>query len=189
MQQENDRDSGHHQTFLQQGALQRLNRGIDQGRAVVDRHDLGAFGQGLLHIGQSGLGIFDHRQCVRADPLQDDAADHLAVAVQFGDAAPFIRYDFHLCHVQQPQRHTGFGHQGDVFNIGHVFQIAAPAHHEFKFRNFNGAPAGIHVAVAHRLANIGQRHALCPHPGRIDDDGILLDEPANTGNLGHAIGL
>ena len=42
VQQKHDADQRHDGAFLDQGVLQRLNRGFDQLRAVIDRDDLGA---------------------------------------------------------------------------------------------------------------------------------------------------
>ena len=189
MQKEDDRDGSNDQTFLKQSALQRLNRRFNQGRTVIDRHDFRALRQRFLHIGKCYLCIFDHGQRIRPDPLQHNAAGNFALAVQLGDAAPFIGHDLHLGDIDEAQRHARLGHQGDVFNIGHVSQIAAPAHHKFKFGYFDRTAARIHIAVTHRLADIGQSHALSPHPGRIHDDGILFDEATDAGNLRHAVGF
>ena len=59
-------------------------------RAVVDRHDLDAFGRLAAISAKRCLDVVDHVERVDAEALQHDAARDLALAVEFGDAAPLV---------------------------------------------------------------------------------------------------
>ena len=95
----NDADQRHHQAFLEQRAAQGLDGAVDELGAVVDRHHLDAFRQGGSDLGQSRLNVGDDIEGVGAEALQGDAAGDFAFAVEFGDAAPFIRAKLHTRNV------------------------------------------------------------------------------------------
>ena len=78
---------------LQQLALERLDRALDQIAAVVDRAHDDARRKALLHARQLRLDVVDRRQRVLAEPHHDDAAHRVAPAVEIGDAAADRRTD------------------------------------------------------------------------------------------------
>ena len=53
-------------------------------RAIIDGLELNAFRQAGGHLGDALLDVVDDIKRVGAETLQDDAAGHLAFAVQFG---------------------------------------------------------------------------------------------------------
>ena len=54
MQQEDDADRGDDQALLEQGVLERVDRAVDQLRAVIDRLDRHALGQARLQLVELG---------------------------------------------------------------------------------------------------------------------------------------
>ena len=91
VQEEHDAHERDDDALLDQRALERLDGIVDQLGAVVDGDDLGALRQAGGDLGQARLDVVDHVQRVGAEPLQDDAARDLALAVQLGDAAALVR--------------------------------------------------------------------------------------------------
>ena len=159
-------------------------------RAVVDRHDLDALGQARRHFGKPRLDVVDHVERVGAEALQHDAARDLALAVELGDAAPFVGAELDARHVLQEDRRAAVVLQHDLLQIGDALQIAAAAHDEFEFGQLDGAAADVHVAGADGVAHLGQ--AGCRELRRrlrIDHDVVLLDEAADAGDFGDAFRL
>ena len=189
MQQEDHADQRHDDALLGQRVLQRVDRRLDQMRAVVDRHDLGALRQAAGDVRQALLDVVDHVQGIGAEALQHDAARHLALAVEFGDAAPLVRTDLDASHILDAQRHALSGLEHDVLDIGQRFDVATTAHDIFELGQLDRAAADILVAVAHGVTQRRERDALRPQPQRIDDDVVLLDEAADARDLGHALRL
>ena len=186
MQQEHDRHEGDDEAFFQKRRLQRPDRRQDQVGPVVDRYDVHAVGQAFRDRVQLRLGIVDYIQGVGADPLQHDAAGHFALAVEFGDTAPFVRHDLDPRDIGEADRDTADAAQGDVADVLDAREIPASSDHELELGQLHGAPASILVARLDGRADIGQGDPLRPHPHRIDGDRILLDESADAGDLGNA---
>ena len=107
VQQEDDADEGDDDAFLDQRALQRVDGAVDQVRAVVDRLDASRPSGRLGAISASRSLTFSMtRQRVLAEALQRDAGDHLALAVQLGDAAALVRRQLDARDVAQQHRHA-----------------------------------------------------------------------------------
>jgi hypothetical protein len=70
----------------------------------------------------------------------------------------------------------------------HAAQIAAAADDELGLGHLDGATADIQVAGADRLRDPGQRDAIGLQLPWIDHHLILLDEPADRGDLGDPLG-
>jgi hypothetical protein len=77
VQQEYDADQGDDHAFLEQCMLERVDRRVDQVRAVVDRNDLDRFRQAASDLLEALLDVFDDVERVDAEALQDDAAGDL----------------------------------------------------------------------------------------------------------------
>ena len=189
VKQEDDADQGDDQAFLDERAAQRLDRGFDEAGAIIDRNDLGAIRQGGGNRGEPLLDVLDNGERIGAEPLHDDAARDLSLAVELGDAAPLIGPDFDARDVLEAQRRPSLGFQDDILDVGRVPEIALAADHELEFGEFDRAPADIHVAGAHRVAELRERNPLRAEPKRIDHDVVLLDEPADARHFRHAFGL
>ena len=61
--------------------------------------------------------VVDHVKRVFTDPSHYDASDRFAFTIQFGDAAPFVRADFHARDVLQQHRRAIFGFQPDLAQV------------------------------------------------------------------------
>ena len=87
---------------------QRLGHGVDglfyQIGAVVERHQLDAFGQRLLDGGQLFFDRVDHIAAARAFEHQHDAGDGFALAVGRHRALAQLRADLHVGHVADVNR-------------------------------------------------------------------------------------
>ena len=64
-------------------------------------------------------------QSVLPEPLHGNAGSDLALTVQLGDAAPFIRSEFHPRHVLDQHRRASIGLQHDLLDIGDAAQITS----------------------------------------------------------------
>ena len=95
---------------------------LDQLRAVVDRHDLGALRQARRDLGEARLDALDHVERIGPEALQNDAARDLALAVQFGEAAPLVRTELDPRDVPHPKGRAVVGFQHDVLDVAMLFR-------------------------------------------------------------------
>ena len=189
MQKKQETDERDDQAFFQERVPQIFDRGADQRRAIVNRLNIHAFRQAAGQLGQAVLDVVDDLKRVGAEALQHDAARHFAVAVELGEAAPFVGAELDPRDVLKQHRRTAVVLEHDLSQIGNAFQIAAAAHHEFKFGQLHRAAAEIHVAGADRAAHLGQRNIEAAQALRIDHHVVLFDEAADAGDLGNALRL
>ena len=189
VQEEDDADQRDDHAFLKEGRLERGDGAVNELRAVVDRHHLGAFGQRRGNLLEALLDVVDDGERVGAGALQGDAARDLAFAVELGDAAPLVRADLDARDVLEQHRRAAVHLDDDLLEVARAFEIAAAAHHELVLGKLERAPADVHVAVADDVAHLLQRDAERAHAAGIDDDVVLLDEAADAGDLGDTLGL
>ncbi len=161
----------------------------DQGRTVVDRHDVRAFRQAAFDLGEPFLHVGDNIERVLPVALDGDARHDLTLAVQFRQPAPFVGRQLDARHVAEQHGRAAFGFEHDLLEIGGSAQIAAPAHHEFGFGHLDHAAADIHVRGAHGVLDSGQRDSEGLEPFWIDDDRVLANKPADARDFRHALGL
>ncbi len=110
MQQEHKADQCNDQAFLDQRMLEGVDGAVDQVGAVIDRFDTDALAAGSARVSaRRSLTLLNDRERILAEALQRDAGDDLALSVQFGDAAPFIRRQLHPRNVFQENRYTAIG--------------------------------------------------------------------------------
>ena len=86
-------------------------------RAVVDGHDLGAFGQAAFDLGEPVLDAGDDRQRILAVTLHGDAGNDLALAIQLRHAAPLVRRKLDARNVLQQHWRSSLGLQDDVLDV------------------------------------------------------------------------
>ncbi len=189
MQKEHDADDCDDDAFLDQRPLERVDGAIDQVRAVIHRVDGDALRQARRDFGEPILDVLDDGERVLAEALQHDAGDDFALAIQFGDAAALVRRELDARHIAQQHRHAAFVLDDDLLEIGEALDVAASAHHEFGFGEFDGAAADVDVARSQRIADFRQRDAERLQPARIDHHAVLLDEAADAGDFGDAFRL
>ena len=77
-------------------------------RAIVNRHDLYAFGKSRGYIGDLLFHPLNHCQGVLAAPQDDDPGHNFALAIQIGNAASQFRTFDDLAHVLNTDR-SSFG--------------------------------------------------------------------------------
>ena len=188
MPEEQKADQRHDDAFLDERAHQRVDGAADELGAVIDLDDFGVAGQARRNGRKLPFDVFDDVERIGAMALQGDAGDRLALAAQFGDAAPLVGREFDARHVAQQKRRAALGAEHDLLDILDAGEIAAAADHEFGFGKLDGAAADIHVAGAHRAGDVGQRQTCAFKQKRIDDDRILPHEAAHRCDLGDAIG-
>jgi hypothetical protein len=184
--QEHQADQGDDDAFLDQRGLQRGDGALDQLGAVVDRGDTDAGRQARRDLGQLLLDVADHLQRVLAVAGRGDAGDNLALAVEFGDAAPLVRPEFDARDVANQHRRAALGLHHQVFDVGLAAQVAAAAHHVLGLGHLHRTAADVAVGIADCLHHFHQRHAVRTQLDRIDHHLVLLDEAADAGHLGHA---
>ena len=99
MQQEKNGDQGDNGDFFNKGLAQGSHRPVNETGTVVHRHDPHPWRERALNLGNfffdlsnDGFGIF-------TEAHDHDAADDLALAVAFGDAAPQFRPQAHQGHI------------------------------------------------------------------------------------------
>src|SRR5262249_61084551 len=92
-------------------------------------------------------------------------------------------------HIADVHRRAPLGLQHDLLEIRHTTQIAPAAHHVLALTHLDDAAADIPVAGANALGDLRERNAEGPQLGRIDHDLVLLDEAADTRDLGDTFGL
>src|SRR2546423_1838749 len=162
---------------------------MDQGGAIIDRLDGHPLGQTACELRDALLDIVDDIERVDAEALQDDAACHLAFAIELGEAAAFVRPQLDPRHILYENRRAAVVLEHDFLQIGNALQIPAPTDHELEFRQLDGTSADIHVAGADRVAHFREWNAEAAQALRLDDHVVLLNEAADAGDLGDALGL
>ena len=183
VQQEDDADEGDDDAFLDQRALQRVDGPQDQLRAVVDRLDAHVLGQARGDLGDLLLDVVDDLEGVFAVALDGDAADHLALAVQLGEAAPFVRPQLDAGDVAEQHRRQPLGFQHHLLEVAGPAQVAAAPNHVLGLGHFDDPAAHVHVAGADGIDDVGERDPVALQPQGIDGDGVGLDEAADAGDL------
>src|SRR6266516_2502373 len=189
VQQEDDADQRYAHALLEKCPLQRLNGGIDEIRAVVDRYDLDRFRQATGDFLEALFHVLDHIERIDAEALQHDAARDLAFPIQFGNPAPLVGAKLDAGDVAQQNRRTFAGLEHDVTEIVDALQIPLAADDIFELRKLDGAAADVGVAGADRVPHLLHGDAEIAHALRIENHVVLADEAADACNLGDAFGL
>ena len=184
--QEDDADQGDDEAFYQQLVTQIVDGPFDQARAVVGRDDLHALRQTRLERLQLLLDVPDHLQGVLAVPHDDDAADDLPLAVPFRQSPP----KFRSCRdpgdlVKEDGRPESVYAQGHVLQVLHGLDVAQPADHVLGLRHFHDPAAHVVVAPLDRRLDPVERYVVDQQLVGVDLHLVLLDEPADAGDLGH----
>ena len=92
----------------------------------------------------------------------DDAADRLALAVAFGDAAPHVGTELHVGDLPEQNRHAILPDaDGDFPEVVKALHVAAHAQDEFLFGQLDRAPSHLAIAaldgVGHAQKSKGRR--------------------------------
>jgi hypothetical protein len=189
MQQEHDADQSNDRAFLHKGMPQIFDCPMDQGRAVIDRRKLHPLGQAPSKLGTPLFHVVDHIERVGAEALQHDAARDFALAIEFGQAAPFVGSEFDARHVRKQHRRSAVVLEHDLLQIGNALQVSPSSHHEFKFGKLDRAAPDIHVAGADDFPHFRQRNVEAAQTLRVDHHIVLFDEAPDTRDFRDAFRL
>ena len=100
VEEEDDADHAHRDGELDDLFLERRNRAVDQVGPVIGGDDLHARRKRGRDIGPDLLfDAVDHLEDVLAEADDDDAARHLALAVDIGGAPAYLRTELNIRHV------------------------------------------------------------------------------------------
>jgi hypothetical protein len=189
MHQEDDADQRDNEGLLNQSALEGGNRAVDQLGTVVDRLYRDAGRQTGSDLRDLLLQVGNHFKRVLTIPRHGDAGHHFTFAVEFGEAAPFVRRQFHPCDVADQHGRALVALDDQHFDIRLAAQVAHATHHVFGLGHLHGAPADVAVGVPDRLGHFHQRNAKGAQLDRIDRDLVGLHEAADRCHLGHPVRL
>ena len=94
------------------------------------------------------LDAFDGGQGVLTPAHDNHAANHFALAIQFGDATTHLRSQVNIGNVlQQHRRAVGVHAQRDLLKFLDTLDITRGAHHVFRFGHFNDRAADLLVTT------------------------------------------
>src|SRR6185437_9038745 len=154
MQQEDDADESDDDTLLKERVLERVNGGIDQLRAVIDGNDLDRLRQTGRDVLEALLDALDDVECIHADALKHDAAGDLSIAVELGDAAPFVGAELDARDVAEQDGCAAVRLEHDVAEVVDALQITLAADHIFELGQLDGAAADVGIAGADGVTHL-----------------------------------
>ncbi len=187
--QEDDADQRDDQRLLQQGALEGVDGAIDQLGTVVDGLHVHPGRQAGADLGDLFLQVGDHFEGVLAIAGHGDAGHHFTFAIEFGQAAAFVRRQFHPRDVADQHRRALVALDHQHLDVGLAAQVALAAHHVLGLGHLHRAAAHVAVRVADDLGHFHQGNAVGAQLDRVDRDLIGLHEAADRGHFGHAVRL
>ena len=158
----------------------------NQLRAIVDGHRLDARRHARGNVRQSRLHPLDDFQGIAAVAHDDNAGDDLSRAVEVRGAAPDVRTEHDLTDIPDADRRAILTCKNDALDVPGRLGVTAPANHVLGPGRLEQACADLTVAGTHRIRHAGDRDPVGAQAIRIDVDLILLSEPAERCDLGHA---
>ena len=186
--QEDQDDEGHDDHFLDQRALQSIDRPMDQFGPVVSDLELHPRRKGPGELRDFLLGRLDDGQDVFAGADHDDTADRFPFPVPVDDAAAHLGPEVNRRDVGEIDRRSrrDAGADWDPPQVVQVLDIAASAHHVFAAGPLDHAATDVAVRLLHRGQDVVESDPVGGKPARIDLHLILLLETADRGDLCHA---
>ena len=160
---------------------------MDELAAVVGRHDLHAGRQRRRDFLQLLLDAVDDGEGIFAVAHHDDAADHFALAIELGHAAAQIRTEVHGADVLHIDRRAVHDREGNIFDVGEGFDVAAAAHVILGGADLEDFAADVVVRQADLCDDIGERDAVGGEFVWVEIDLVFLDEAADGRDFGHAL--
>ena len=116
----------------------------------------------------------------------DDAGDHIAFAVEIGDAPPIVGSEDHLAHVPDADRRAAVAHrQGDIPEILDGSGIPPAADHVLGPAELDEPPARIVIVPPDRLHHPADGDVVELQPVGVEIDLVLLAETADGRHFGH----
>ena len=124
---------------------------------------------------------------IRAVTDDDNPADRFALAIQLGNAATHLGPELDVRDLAKQNRNAiRADADRDLSQIVERLHVPAHAQDEFLLRHLDRATADLAVAFLDRHAHVGNREVVGAQLGRIDRHLVLLHEPADRRDLGHA---
>ena len=186
MPEEDDVRERDENDFLGERVLERVNRALDEFRAVVEGLDGHAGREARLDLADFLLYAVDGRKRVLAVAHHDDAADHFA-AVHVERAAPEIAADLHGRDVFKVNGNAAALHQHDVLQVRERLHEAEAAHDEFHAVLLDNLAADVEVARTDGVHHVFQRDLARAHLKRADFNLILAHEAADARHFRDAL--
>ncbi|MCY1416998.1 hypothetical protein D9M71_325160 [compost metagenome] len=185
MPEEQSTDQGDDEELFQQLVAEVFHGAVDQLAAVVSGDHLDALRQAFAQFVELGLHRGDGLAGVLAAAQDHHAADGLAVAIEFGDAAAHFRAELDVGDVAEGHRGAaGVELQRDLAEVVHRLQVAGGAHHELGLGQLQHAAAGLAVGGVDGPGDLLLGDAAAGHAHRIEDHLVLLDHPADGRHFG-----
>ena len=212
VEQEDDADQGDDEDLLSEGLAECLDRSVDQVAAVVADLDGHAGRKAFFQFGKLFARSFNRGSGVLAEAHDDDAPDDLTLTIPFRNAPSDVRPDAdvgdvgqvdrrairrgsesdlgelikHPCGAEILDRSAGGTGLRDLL-VGEGSQVADAADHELGLAHLDEASADVEVGPRDGSLDRAQRHVVRQKPDRVDDHLVLLDEPADRGDLADAL--
>src|SRR5436305_833512 len=73
-----------------------------------------------------------------------------------------------------------------IGTVADLLDVTAPPNHVLAAGDFEEPPADLAVGAANRVGDVGEAQLVSDELVGVDRDLVLLDEPADRGDLGHA---
>ncbi len=186
VKQEQRADEGDDDEFLDELPSQIVDCALDKLRAIVGRHDFNTRRQARLQGFQFCFHGGNGFQRVFAGAHDDDAARHLALAIEFRDATAHFRAHLHARDVPQSHRDAGIGRrQRNFAKVVERLQVAGGAHHVLGFTQFQHRAAGFLVRFLHGFDNFPVGNVVGAQLVGVEHDLVLPHHAANAGDFRH----
>src|SRR5205809_1733392 len=124
---ENQTDQCDYNAFLDEFFAESRDRALDKLAAVIGGDKIDPFGQGAFDFLKFLFHSINDAKRVFTVAHDNDAANHLAFAVEFGDAPAKVRTQMDRADVFDQNRRPLSRLERDVFDVFNVFDIAATA--------------------------------------------------------------
>ncbi len=174
-----------HNEFFDQFVGKVFHCPIDQLTAIVGGHNLHALGQAGFELIELGVYRLEGRARVLAAAQNDHAANRFTLAIQFRDAAPYLRSELDMCHLAQQHRHAIHQLERDSAEIRERLEITGGAHHQLGLAEREYRSTGLLIRPRDGIFHFRLCNAETGELDRVEYDLILLDHAAYSGHFGN----
>ena len=186
MEEENDANKRHDNTFFNERSFQVVYGPQYKVRTVVNSFDLHSLWQTGLKLLQSLFHILNHFEGILTVAHDHDTTHSLTHAIVVCNAAPELRTDLYICDVAQQYRSAAIiNPQGNFLNVLSVLDIPEAPNHELGFSHLQQLAPNVVIAALDGHLYFMQREVVGQKLVGIHYHLILLDKSADGGHLGH----